>query len=594
DVMLERVALLRARGQDDVALQTASRTLQLVAGSHWPVQQIYAHMAISDLTLPDYVQAEAHLLAAQRLANTVMLPHARYRLHQRLGHVRRLQGRDEEARELLQAATDEIERLRGTLAHEALRTSFLADKAGAYEELIQLHLAAGDEDGIQQAFTVAERAKSRALVDLLAGVGDVGSGVADAEMTARLRTIRTDLNAIYNQLLGHLSEYDRQEHSPELQTRASELEQEWSRLRLQIAATSVAEPDLWSPSPSLEAIQAHLPPFPLLAYHVVGDEIVAFVRVAERLLVARQISTPATIRQLLQRLEVQWARFRAGRTFVERHAETLERSVQRVLAALYTELFAPLESLLDEVLPARTPSPRRLAIVPHGLLHHVPFHALHDGRHYLLERYEVSYAPSATVLSLCQRRSRRRVGPALLFGVTDPAIPAVEREVYAVGRHVHDAEVWLNEEATSARLQSAAPGCSVLHMACHGLFRADNPMFSALKLHDGWLTAADALQLDLAGALVTLSACESGRGKVLGGDEILGLTRSFLGAGATTIVVSLWLAQDETTANLMAEWYRRLQQTSDRASALRAAQLAIKEHYPHPYYWAPFVLVGQR
>jgi CHAT domain-containing protein len=119
-------------------------------------------------------------------------------------------------------------------------------------------------------------------------------------------------------------------------------------------------------------------------------------------------------------------------------------------------------------------------------------------------------------------------------------------------------------------------------------------MFSALKLHDGWLTAADVMSLDLPGALVALSACESGRSEVIGGDEILGLTRAFLGTGAATLVVSLWVVQDETTAELMGTWYDRLRVGDGPAEALRAAQLEIKDRHDHPYYWAPFVLVGKR
>jgi CHAT domain-containing protein len=149
-------------------------------------------------------------------------------------------------------------------------------------------------------------------------------------------------------------------------------------------------------------------------------------------------------------------------------------------------------------------------------------------------------------------------------------------------------------QATTDALRSASSGCYVLHLACHGLFRSDNPMFSSLKLHDRWLTAADVMQLDLAGALVTLSACESGRSEIFAGDELIGLTRAFLGAGASTLVASLWLVQDEATASLMDKYYERLREGVGPAQALRAAQLAIKDEHPHPHYWAPFILVGQR
>jgi CHAT domain-containing protein len=178
--------------------------------------------------------------------------------------------------------------------------------------------------------------------------------------------------------------------------------------------------------------------------------------------------------------------------------------------------------------------------------------------------------------------------------VSDSLIPAVTQEARAVSRHLPGAEVLSDRHATVEALHTQAPGRGVLHLACHGLFRADSPMFSSLKLHDGWLTAADVMGLNLEGALVTLSACESGRSDVYAGDELIGLTRGFLGAGAATLVASLWLVQDETTAWLMERWYEQLRNGVGRAAALRNAQLALKERFPHPYYWAPFVLIGQR
>jgi CHAT domain-containing protein len=224
----------------------------------------------------------------------------------------------------------------------------------------------------------------------------------------------------------------------------------------------------------------------------------------------------------------------------------------------------------------------------------VPFHALYDGEAYLLDRFEVSYAPSATVFSLCQKRVPRGSERALIVSVTDPLIPHVAGEARAVVSHLPGAEVLADGLATMDAIGEKAPGCGILHLACHGMFRGDNPMFSSLKLHDGWLTAADVLRLGLGGALVTLSACESARNRVLAGDEIVGLARGFLGAGAATLVASLWLVQDETTSWMMERWYARMRDGAGRTTALREAQLALKERCPHPYYWAPFVLIGQR
>src|SRR5262249_24067143 len=159
----------------------------------------------------------------------------------------------------------------------------------------------------------------------------------------------------------------------------------------------------------------------------------------------------------------------------------------------------------------------KLAIVPHGLLHGVPFHALFDGHQYAIERFEITYAPSATVLALCLHRARRQSGRSLVLGVADALIPAVNDEAHTVARQLPGADLRVDTQATMAALLAAAPGSDILHLACHGLFRADNPMFSALKLSDGWLTAADVMPLDFAGALVMLSACESGRSQVIGG-----------------------------------------------------------------------------
>jgi CHAT domain-containing protein len=252
----------------------------------------------------------------------------------------------------------------------------------------------------------------------------------------------------------------------------------------------------------------------------------------------------------------------------------------------------------------KTGSVRQLAVVPHGLLHQLPFQALYDGEGYLLDRYVISYAPSATAWTLCQQRSAPFSSRALVMGVADESLPAVEMEVTAVTQVLEGAasavDLRLNEAATVAALPTDQAEYSLLHVASHGLFRADNPMFSALKLHDGWFTASDAMQLKLAGAMVTLSACESGRSRVMVGDEILGLIRAFLGARAATLVVSQWLVQDEAAAFLMTRWYEQmhlaqgeLHGAQNRAAALRSAQLMTKARYAHPYYWAPFILIGQ-
>jgi tetratricopeptide (TPR) repeat protein len=590
-VMLELASLRTVNGRGGEGLTAARRALALVSRGNRPVQEVYAHLRLVDLLLPDAEEAEPHLLEAQRLASSLELPQLRYRLHERFGRLRLLQGREEEARTLLEAAVEEIERLRGTVTQENMRASFLRDKTAAYEDLLRLHLAREADAG--RAFAVAEYAKSRALVDLITGLADKEpQRFVDPEQEGRLRTLQADLNATYNSMLG-VAEHGHDTLLPDLQKRAVGLETEIGRLRLQAAATS---PDPFAARAAApEDILEQVPPdVTLVAYHAVGDEVLAFVVSGGDVRVVRRISTVAAVGRLAGKLAVQWDRFRAGGGFAGRHAAMLERSTRRLLGALYGEVMAPLAPLLDGTGRGDGGEAPKLVVVPHGPMHQIPFHALFDGEGYFLERFEISYAPSATVYALCQERAPRGSGRALAFGVADPLIPEAAAEARSVAGHVPGARARVDEEATVAGLRAEAPGCDVLHLACHGLFRADNPMFSSLKLQDGWLTAADALGLSLPGALVTLSACESGRSGVIGGDEVLGLTRAFLGAGAATLVVSLWLAQDTTTAALMEHWYERMGEGVGRAAALRAAQLETMRRHPHPFYWAPFVLIGRR
>jgi CHAT domain-containing protein len=151
----------------------------------------------------------------------------------------------------------------------------------------------------------------------------------------------------------------------------------------------------------------------------------------------------------------------------------------------------------------------------------------------------------------------------------------------------------LDDQATLAALREHAPNADVLHLACHGQFRPDNPLFSSLRLADGWLTVRDAYDLELRCALVTLGACETGISMVAPGDELLGLVRGFFSAGVPSLLVSLWMVDDESTARLMVDFYERLRAGAAPAAALRQAQCAMLQQHPHPFFWSPFVLFGR-
>ena len=607
-VLLEQAANQIVQNDQAAAIRTTQQALDLLGDeerAQWPVQKVYAHLRMADLLLPDIADAEAHLQQAHELLKAITLPHLHYRLLQRMGHLRRLQGRDDEAQALLERAIEIVEQLRTSLVNESMHVSFQQDKMAAYEDLIQLHLdrtysQQEREEELQRTFDLIERAKSRALVERMSGVANIPiDGDADEELMARRRQIQARLNAIYTDLLRQETDDpdkpemrgDRAIRMAQLNRQATALEHELARVRLQENTDrEVTKP--FTQTLSTRQIQQKLTDdLTVISYHIAGDEIVAFVITHQSVQVVRNLGTTAQVEGELAKLNTQWNHFRVRHSYIERHLLRLEQNTQLLLHRLYCVLMAPLEPLLA---PIPSGAIRKLVIVPHGLLHQVPFQALFDGERYLIEYVELSYAPSATVLTLCQQQPPRQSKNVLAMAVSDPAIPAVEAEAKAIAQAVSHSSTLLNSEATLAALRANVANYQVLHFACHGLYRADNPIFSALKLYDGWLTATETAELDLAGALVVLSACESGRGKVLAGDETIGLARACLGAGASALVVSQWLVQDDTGAILMAEWYARLARGREASNALRAAQLALKSSHPHPYYWAPFVLMGSR
>ncbi|MEM7030978.1 MAG: CHAT domain-containing protein [Chloroflexota bacterium] len=588
-VMLEQADLLDQQNERGQALQLAQRAQALVSGGDWPVQQAYCLLRLADLVLPDMSLAESLLRDAQQIMETLALPHLRYRTRQRLGHLYLLQERYEDAETLLQAAISEIEQHRGDLAQETVRASFLRDKLMAYEDLIQLYLIRGNEESLQKALQITEQTKSRTLIEFLHGLVETKQLVDnEPEKQQQLETLQADLNIIYNQALRGTHEGERGIRWQMLHQKAKSLEDEISRIRLELADHQGTP--MIGETASIVNIQAQLPPtLTVLSYHLLGEEILVFIFQAGHLHVQRHLASAAAIQCLLQELDMEWTRFQADPIFLHRQMAYLERSVQQVLYRLYQYLIQPIE----EWLPSSDMFTPELAIVPHGFLHQIPFQALFNGKSYLIDDFEIVYAPNVSLLTHRQQAQSARNNQMGVFAVSDSLIPHVTNEARTIANIYPETNLYLNDAATLEVFREQIKHFGLLHLACHGLFRPDSPMFSSLQLYDGWLTAIDVMSLDLKDTFVTLSACESGRSDALRSDEILGLTRAFLGAGAQAIVVSLWLVEDITTATLMTDFYEHLYQGDGTAAALRRAQQKLRAQYPHPYYWAPFIVVGQ-
>jgi CHAT domain-containing protein len=223
----------------------------------------------------------------------------------------------------------------------------------------------------------------------------------------------------------------------------------------------------------------------------------------------------------------------------------------------------------------------------------VPFHALFDGERYLIDDHTVSYAPSASIYTVCTRKAVNDSGAALLMGVPDQNAPSILDELRALSTILPHPKLFVGNAASEYVLKKAGPGARLVHIATHGYFRQDSPMFSSIRMGNSYLSLYDLYHLHLPVELVTLSGCATGLNVVAAGDELIGLARGLFQAGAQSLLLSLWDVHDQSTAKFMAEFYREFQAGEDKATAMRNAMLRVRESYPHPYQWAPFVLMGK-
>lgn len=308
------------------------------------------------------------------------------------------------------------------------------------------------------------------------------------------------------------------------------------------------------------------------------------------------------------------------------------------LQQLHQLLIQPIADLLP------TDPAQRIVFIPQGALFLVPFPALQDAQgKYLIEQHTLQTAPSIQVLGQVaalrvergEERGARGATPRSSLVVGNPTMPKVppalgeppeplaplpgaEKEAVAIAPLLQTQAI-TGKQATKAAIVQKMSRARIIHLATHGLLDEQHGLGSALAFApdakasqsnsptekgsrasdrasnsatNGLLTAAEILNLPLNADLVVLSACDTGRGRITG-DGVIGLSRSFLAAGVSSLVVSLWAIPDAPTAALMTQFYRNLQHTNDKAQALRQAMLTTMKTHPNPQDWAAFTLIGE-
>ncbi|MGI9252317.1 MAG: CHAT domain-containing protein [Thermomicrobiales bacterium] len=488
-------------------------------------------------------------------------------------------------------AIAQVERVRGMLQAERFRSGWLGDRLALYDDALLAALDRGPE-GLAEAFAYAEQAKGRVLLDLAGGMleSEAAESIdpAEARLLGDLARVRADLEWHYSELAQQdgsaLADADWQE-------RVRRLERELDLLQDRLASTrGVGGP--FAPTIDLAgALDLVEPDAALVEYVAAGDELIAFVLRDGAAQVTRGLGSLAEMAEIADRFQFQVSRALAAgpEAMATPRGERMTLAARADLAALYDKLIRPLEWQIAGA--------ERLTIVPHGALHGLPFAALYDEawEEYLVERTAIATAPSASLLAQLKRAGRdASAGGPLVVAVADPVAPRIAEEAVEIAAALGGAELLGDGAATVARVTAAGPR-ALIHFACHGRFDPENPRGSGLKLADRWMTVRDVSALRLAGGLVTLSGCETGRAGVGAGDDLTGLVQAFLAAGAGTVLYSLWIVNDASTVELMDRFYRSYgDEAWNAADALRSAQRAILNVHGHPAFWAPFVLGGLR
>jgi CHAT domain-containing protein len=335
----------------------------------------------------------------------------------------------------------------------------------------------------------------------------------------------------------------------------------------------------------------------LRSVETLGPEEVSKLLDAQTTLLSFFVTPGETVAFVLTKDSLQFVELRVTEQELAAAVKALRGFASREDAeAALSELHALLMPRLKRYLKTRA-----VCVIPHGVLHYVPFAALRDGQGYLGDEYTFFTLPSASTIALINRRGARPSKGllALAQGRAEglPLLRFAEREAKAAAG-LYDARPFVGAAATETVFRSEAGKNDTLLLAAHGRLDGAHPLFSQIVLaadgqHDGMLQLHEIYELDLRGVgLVVLSACETQQGARSKGDDIIALNRAFLSAGASSVVASLWRVDDEATEVLTREFFTRLKSGDSKAAALRAAQRKTREQFPNPYYWAAFVLTG--
>ncbi len=491
------------------------------------------------------------------------------------------EGDDEKGIAYFRKAIDAIDAAAG----DARADAFLSNPAGdtwsssTFVVLIKLLVKHGR---YEEAFAVSERARARVFLQMMGNVHVSPRGTENTFPAQEAETLRMQMMQWQQQA--------RLAPSRQLDDDIREARRRYEALMTRVKATNPEYAEMTTVEPlQLDTLRDALPANTTLVSYFTTENA-AYAWVLDRTML-QHVSLPVGPKAL-ERARCNAKQFSAG----GRGVRLLDSSCEpATVEELYEQLFAPLRAHIHN---------SRLIIVPHGVLHYLSFGAFRDPRtkRYLIEDYTIAYAPSASSIRFLRDKETPMKGKALVIGApagVPPELPGAMREAMMVGARLHSPPM-VGAAAKESLLYQLKGDVDLVHIAAHGFYDADTPLFSRLALaegdgSDGSLEVHEILSdVDLTGVnLVVLSACQTALGKVSAGDEIVSLTRALLYAGTPGVISTLWEIGDDAAAALMNYFYDRLLHGSSAADALRFAQLQLLHgEYPDPRQWAAFTLNG--
>jgi tetratricopeptide (TPR) repeat protein len=528
-----------------------------------------------------WLEATQTALQALNIARAARHPVLQYSAHVLLGHIHEAQADQHRAMRHYQAAHLTVERMQRGLTI-TLRTGFLTNKLDAIQSQLRLYLKRND---VVCAFLTLERMKAQTLFSYLTRQENLQWVMRDdlvAQRVGELNRLREEHQWYYEMLHGDFTDpdrksaYSREELTHELSQREKQMRGITERLYLE---SNNVMPDFTLPS--LGEVQNSLASEQvMIAYYNDGTHLWAFTVGQQDCMVTPLPGTLAALDKLVQQFQFNVDCALAAGENAPALAQ-LTAMFHKLSQRLYDILIAPLRHQIEPY--------QRLTVVPYGSLHYLPFHLLCSREEYLIEKYELHVLPTANWVT--QPVIQRDSGVLAIAHSWDKRLTQVVAEAQHV-QQLFGGEIYAEDQAQRQVL--ANPPRQILHIAAHGEYRLDHPELSYIQLADGQMYTDDLWQHDLSYELVTLSACETGRANVMAGEELIGLGRGFLYAGAGALITSLWRIPDDTAHTIMTLVYSQLKAGATKAAALRAALLARRTAQPnqHPAFWGAFQLIG--